>query len=315
MQRKINKKVILPVVLLLIISIILIAGYVGKSYVTGEMEAVIIPEIAETSGKIIEMRVELGQVVKEGDVLAVISSDKQEYTIEQLELNLKQAELKSKSAVANESGAISSAQSAYSNAKLAYQNASEAYEKRQQLYKAGAISENELEQAQLAVSTAEKGVTAGKAALESARAAYAQENSELSIDMTQNQLDEAKEAFEKCIIRASSDGTIITKSYNKGNIIAEGYNILEIAQSNKGLMTAYVPYDSISKIEYGKVLQVKYDGQSYDGRVVYVDVKKQYTPRDMQTAATRAKKNFKIKLELPSECKIKPGETAKIKLP
>lgn len=315
MQRKVNKKVVVPVILLLTIGIILIASYANKKYVTGEMEAVIVPEIAETSGKITEMRAELGQPVKAGDILAVISSDQQEYTIEQLELSLKQAELTGKSAAVNESSALSSAQSAYSSAQLAYRNAEDTYSKMQQLYTAGAVSEHELKQAEIARSAAEKGLSASKAALDSAGAAHAQEKSELGIDMTQKQLDEAKKALEKCIIRASVSGIVITKSYNEGNIVAAGYHILEIAQSNKGFMTAYIPEDRISKIEYGNVLPVKYEGKYYDGRIVYVDVKKQYAPKDMQTAATRAKKNFKIKLELPSECKIKPGETAKIKLP
>ena len=68
----------------------------------------------------------------------------------------------------------------------------------------------------------------------------------------------------------------------------------------------------ISSLEYGSPLTVRYNGGDYEAKICYIDVKTQYAPRDLQTEANRAKKSFKVKLELPEECAIRPGETAKV---
>ncbi len=62
-------------------------GRGGQHYI-GVVEATILSNTSEVSGKILEMPVELGQHVAKGDVIARIDSTDQEYAYEQLQLAL-----------------------------------------------------------------------------------------------------------------------------------------------------------------------------------------------------------------------------------
>ena len=46
----------------------------------------------------------------------------------------------------------------------------------------------------------------------------------------------------------------------------------------------------------------------------YIDVESVYTPKDMQTMANKNKKSIKVKLGLPEDCDLKPGEEVKVGL-
>ena len=230
MKKKVNKKAPVLIVVLLIVGILLYVNHESKGRVIGEMEAVIVPEITEVQGKIVEMRVEVGQQVKEGDILAVIDPAEQAYAVEQLELSLEQAILQSKSAVTGEGSALLSAQSAYNSARLSAQEAENSYEKAERLYAEGAISESERTQTQVAAAAAEKSLAAARGALNDAGAVFARENSELGIRALQSRLQQAREQLEKCTIRASCDGTVITRSCTAGNVVPAGSDLIEVAK-------------------------------------------------------------------------------------
>ena len=74
----------------------------------------------------------------------------------------------------------------------------------------------------------------------------------------------------------------------------------------------YVPEDDIYNIEYGQELTVNYGGETIKGKVTFIDAKVQYTPKDMQTSANKDKDSIKIKVLLPQESTLKPGEEAKV---
>lgn len=312
MHKKPDKKAIVLAALVLIIAAVAVYRFAGDDMLNAEAEATIVPQIAEVSGKLLEMNVEPGQQVKQGDVIAVIDSEGQEYTVAQLQYSLAQTKLQGSSAVEKEGSAITSAQSAYNSALLTAQNAADDYAKRKLLYAEGAISERDLDQAELALSQANKGLSAAKAALSDTKALYAGENAQLSVDKLQSQLDEAQKQLEKYTVKASCAGTVITRNYTAGNIVAAGYNLVEISRDAETYLVAYVPEDKMSGLKYGAPVTIKYNGKSYEGTIDYIDIKKQYTPRDLQSQAQSDKKSFKIKIALPEECALLPGETAKV---
>ncbi len=69
-----KKKLIPPVILIVIIALITIFYVKGSQNYTGVVEATILTNTSEVSGKILEMPVEIGQRVSKGDVIAKIDS-------------------------------------------------------------------------------------------------------------------------------------------------------------------------------------------------------------------------------------------------
>ena len=68
----------------------------------------------------------------------------------------------------------------------------------------------------------------------------------------------------------------------------------------------------MSEITLDDVLVVKGEGQTLKGIVKYIDVESVYTPKDMQSLANKNKKSIKVKLLLPKDSELKPGQEAKV---
>jgi len=51
------------------------------------------------------------------------------------------------------------------------------------------------------------------------------------------------------------------------------------------------------------------------GMICFIDVKAQYTPREMQSSANKNKESMKIKVSLTPETPLKVGERAEVIIP
>lgn len=295
----------------------LIYGLTVERY-TGVVEATILSHVSEVSGKILEMPVELGQQVSKGEVLAVIDSGDLEYGLEQLELTLEKKRL----ALSQDKGGTGSytqadtnymvAQSNYQSAASAYQKASQDYRNAQILYQEGAIAKDTLSQAKVIFDAASSALASAKAMMENAGSGDIVDGALLDIKILESQLKEKKEKLSKCKIRAEGAGTVITRSYLPGDVVSPGFNLVEIASSDKTYLVFYYPVEKINDLEYDDVLVVKGEGQTLKGIVKYIDVESVYTPKDMQSLANKNKKSIKVKLLLPKDSELKPGQEAKV---
>jgi len=311
-----NKAILL---LLLIVAIALFAFFYGRddqNYI-GEVEATLLSHTSEVSGKILEMPIELGAHVSKGDVIAKIDSTTQEYAYEQLQLTLEKKKLSladltvgSKESQAENSIAI--AQSNYNSAASSNQKAATDYNNALSLYNQGAISKDALDLAKVKADSAANAVTVAKAQLDNARSKSSSDSMSLDVAQTEIQLKEMKEDLDKFTIRAVSDGVVMSKSYVLGDMVSTGYNLADIASDSEKYFVFYLPIDDLNTIEYDQTFVVKGNGEKYEGAVKYIDVESEYTPKDMQTAANKNRESVKIKLLLPKDCPLKPGQEAEL---
>lgn len=315
-----KKKIIRLLVLIVVIA--LIAFFYGRNsqnYI-GEVEAMILSNTSEVSGKILEMPVELGQHVLKGDMIAKIDSTNQEYAYEQLQLTLEKKKLAlSELEVGTGSdsqaeNSISIAQSSYNSAASSSQKASLDYKNAQSLYNQGAISRDVLDLAKVKADSAANTLASAKAQLDIAKSRTAAGSAQLDIEQTESQLAEMKNTLDKYTILAVSDGVVMSKSYVLGDVVSPGYNLADIATDDGKYFVFYLPIDFLNSIGYDQTYMVKSDGNEYEAVVKYIDVESAYTPKDMQTTANKNKESVKIKLLLPKDCPLKPGEEAEIML-
>ncbi|HML35814.1 MAG TPA: HlyD family efflux transporter periplasmic adaptor subunit [Bacillota bacterium] len=315
-----KKKLIPP--LILIVIIVLAAAFYGRggqSY-TGVVEATLLSNTSEVSGKILEMPIELGQHVSKGDLLAKIDSTDQEYAYEQLRLALEKKKLALSEQDAGSGGSqaansVSIAQANYNSAASSSQKAALDYKNAQSLYSQGAITKDALDMAKVKYDSAASVLTAAKAQLDNAKNSAPQSSAQLDVQLTESQLAEMKNTLDKFSILAVSDGVIMSKSYLPGDIVAPGYDLADIAADGEKYFVFYLPVEYVNSLDYDQKLTVKDDAEnSYDAAVKYIDVKSEYTPKDMQTAANKNRESIKIELLLPEGCPLKPGQEAKVRL-
>ncbi len=314
-----HKKRIIPLfVLILILALIWFFWGKGAQTYSGVVEAAIISNISEVSGKIIEMPVELGQHVAKGDLIAKINDTDQKYAYEQLQLTLERkklalSELQLGAGDTQADNSVSIAQSSYNSAASASQKASLDYKNALALYNQGAISKDTLELAKVKADSAAGAVTAAKAQLDNARSKASEAGAQLEVQQIESQLQEMKENLAKFSLYAVNDGVIMSKSYVLGDMVAPGYNLADIAADGEKYFVFYLPIDYVHFIDYDQIYKVSAEGTEYDAAVRYIDVESEFTPKDMQTTANKNKESIKIKLLLPEDCLLKPGQEAEIR--
>lgn len=315
------KKLIKILLLFLIICIIVfltINNYNTSTAFTGTAEAAVYSYSAEISGKIVDMPFNLGESVKKGETLLTIDSRDQNYALQQLEINLKKAKL----ALSDSSLKLGSktsneyilASANYNSALATSTQAGKDYEDTLVLYEAGAVPEKELEKVKLQKESAEYATNAAKAKLDLVSSSAGSDTLALNISEMELQIDQAKSNLDKYTIAAGQDGVIISKSYAVGDTISAGQTLTEIGSSNEKYLTFYLPEEMRNKVDYGEEINFIYNGKNYLGQVSYIDLKKQYTPIDLQTTANKNKKSFKVKISIDKECPINPGEEATVNI-
>jgi HlyD family secretion protein len=76
----------------------------------------------------------------------------------------------------------------------------------------------------------------------------------------------------------------------------------------------YVPERKVVDMQYDDEIQVRVGGETFTCKIKYIDIKSQYTPRELQTSANKSKTSFKVKLLVPPDASLKPGMEVTVSL-
>ncbi|HEY2598229.1 MAG TPA: HlyD family efflux transporter periplasmic adaptor subunit [Candidatus Dormibacteraeota bacterium] len=234
---------------------------------------------ALTSGPVAEVRVVDTQAVKKGDVLVVLDDTDRRLELEQAASALAQAERKIRSYQANDTtlgGQISAREADLIHAKSELQRAQVEYERRKPLAGSGAVSGEE--------------VTSFKTALESAQAAYAQAQANLSsaqgahqandvlisgvtleqnpeVTATRQRLEQAQVALTRTVVRAPVDGVVTKRSIQVGQMVQSGTPLMTVVPVQQAYVSANFKEVQLGKVRVGQPAELKSD--LYGGKVVY----------------------------------------------
>jgi HlyD family secretion protein len=296
----------------------------------GRVETSIFPQYSEVAGKISKLPIELGQQVKVGDLIAEIDDSNEQYALEQLNATLAKKQAILAELMAGSSSAeikqgqnnVTLAQKALESARLTEERAKKEYANAQTLYEEGVIPKFDLDKAKYQADMADVALSVTVTQLDNAkqklvllREGARTEKIALAkadVQQTESQIRQTKANLEKYKIKAEAEGTIISKNYLLGNIVAPGYNLADIASENDKHLVAYLPVDYLSSISYGEELVIKNGENKYTGILTFMDLKSQYTPKDMQTSANKNKESIKIKVQLTGNSPLKVGERAEL---
>ncbi|MCL2833840.1 MAG: HlyD family efflux transporter periplasmic adaptor subunit [Treponema sp.] len=328
-----KKRIIaVPAVLAVIVIIILVWRYgPGDSIILrGEAEGTIYSQTAEAPGKIIEMTAGLGSRVESGEVIARLDDTDQRYALEQLEITLEKAQLALKillggakqEELQNARSDIDMAEANYRSAEAAYNQARDDVEPLNHLLDIGGIARNELDNAKLRQTMAAEALQAAAGQVQKAKEQLSLLSkgadsdtiamAEADIAEIESRIRQSKEMLDKYEIKSNRAGIIISLNYNAGSMVNPGYNIADISADGENYVVFYLPREYSPQITYGQFLTVRSGKNEYSAEVRYIDVKNQYTPKEMQTYAVKNKVSVKVKLLLPADAPIKAGDSVDV---
>lgn len=157
-------------------------------------------------------------------------------------------------------------------------------------------------------------LAASQAALEQAHRLYEQALAAVAQSEAQLALLDAQIA--KLTITAPSDGVILTRNIQPGEVVSPGAVAFTLAQLQDLTITVYVPQNRYGEISLGDAAEIHVDsfpGQTFSATVIQIAGQAEFTPRNVQTDEGRATTVYAIKLRLEdSGGKLKPGMPASV---
>lgn len=247
---------------------------------------------------------------------------------------------------------VSIAEEALNSAQINYDYILAQYNSTLNLYNEGSSSKKEVDNAKFKLDTAAKQLASAKYQLDStkqqllllqngpvsqeidkARANYDAANAQLELlqigttkqsidaaqadlDQTIAQLNQAQNTLNNFNITAMDDGIIISKNYELGDVVNVGSNIADIAVTSELYVLCYVPDQYLDKITYNQTLNVKTPTEVLAGRVSYIALKHEYTPKDKQSSSEDKHVSTKMKVAIKdAKGVLKPGMTANVEIP
>ena len=260
---KLNFKIIVPVVLLVVLAIVakkqgwigsntdaieVEIGYVHKRTVVESVTASgkIQPEVEvkmspEVSGEIIEVNVVDGQYVEEGTLLVKINPDLYE------------------SAITRSRAAVNSAKAGLAQSKASLIEANKLWDRNKVLFEKGAISQQEFDAAQRAITVAE----------------LQQESAQYNLQSAEANLDEAYKNLKRTSIVAPISGTVTQLNVELGERVVgtatmTGTEMLRIAELDTMEVLVEVNENDIVKLVVGDTALIELDaflGEKFEGVV------------------------------------------------
>ncbi|HEY4720262.1 MAG TPA: efflux RND transporter periplasmic adaptor subunit, partial [Anaerolineae bacterium] len=169
--------------------------------------------------------------------------------------------------------------------------------------------------------SAEAVVAQAQAALAGLRAGATQDQ----IDVTQAQVDVAQAGLEaaqlqlgKATLAAPSNGIIVARSVQTGELVAPGITALTLANLDQVTLTIYVPGNDLGRVALGQSIHVRVDAfadRIFPGTLVFISDKAEYTPRSVRTPSDRVKLVYGVKIKIANaDHALKPGMQAEAQL-
>jgi len=162
---------------------------------------------------------------------------------------------------------------------------------------------------------------AGAPAAEAAQARVSAARTQLSA--AEGQLGAARAALDvlevqraKLTLSAPSDGTILTRAVEPGEVVGPAATLLVLGRLDAPRITVYVPEDRVGEIAIGARADVAVDtfpDERFAATVAHVDSRAQFTPRNVQTGKGRRTTVFAVRLDVvdPRD-RLKPGMPADV---
>jgi HlyD family secretion protein len=239
----------------------------------------------EVSGRVLEVPVHRGQIVKAGDVLARLDDDLAVASREarQAELEAARADLALLHAGARRediAAAVADLEGAASNEALARKEA----ERRRALLRGGATTSAEAEKAESALEQAR----ARRASLQSRvallrRGARPEEiaRAEANVRNRGSALAEERERLSRYVLRAQGTGTILDVTVKPGEVAAPGTPAVMMADIGHPYADVFVPEGQLGALQVGSPAQAVVDAlrERFPAVVEYVSPETEFTPK------------------------------------
>ncbi len=270
---------------------------------SGTFEADEIIVSSEASGRIIQLDLDEGSQLKEGETVGYVDS---------LQLYLKRKQLQANIRAIDSRRPDIDRQVAATQQQIATAKTEKV--RIENLLKSNAANQKQLDDINAQIAVLQKQLDAQKSTLEISTKGISEDGSVLAVQIAQ--LDDQ---LQKCRITSPIDGTVLVKYAEAGEVTAQGKPLFKIANTGKMTLRAYVTADQLSKIKLGQSVKVRTDlgkdkSKEYNGIITWISDKSEFTPKTVQTRDERANLVYATKIAVKNDGYLKIGMYGSVKV-
>ena len=292
--------------------------------VSGNVEATEVHTAAEASGRIVDLRVDEGDRIETGAVIARLDTEDTMLQIARTRADratavaqLRLLEAGSRAEDIRQARAQVDATAADAEAVDAEVTASQLdLDRFQALLTANAGSVKQRDDAQARVDTAKARQRAGQDRVRSAREALARleagtrpeeiQTARARVAAADAQIAVLEKSERDAAVISPIAGIVTQKLVDAGEIVARGTPLVVITDLDHAWANLFVPEPMVPRVTIGQAATVLTDagGPGLEGKVTFVSPRAEFTPRNVQTAEERSKLVYRIKVTVDNSAGV-----------
>ncbi len=270
----------------------------SESDAFGNFEATEVLISSEANGKVIQLLVDEGQELNNGEVLAIVDTS---------QLSIKKSQLKASFAVAQSRIIQIEAQKEVLRAQkgVLMKDVSRVYN----MFRDKAATSKQVDDLQGQVHVMDKQLEGFDSQVGSV---YAE------LNVINTQLIEVNDQINRCTITMPSNGTILQKYIEQGEMASIGKPVVKVADLNKMYLRAFISGSQLPNVKIGQEVEVRFDmnedhNQSIKGSVSWISSNAEFTPKIIQTKEERVDLVYAIKVIIQNDGCVKIGMPGEVK--
>lgn len=297
----------------------------------------------DIQGRVKRLLVDEGETVKKGQLVAELEANSLEARVASLEAAIASIDAQIGQAsidvgltaknidasIAAAEAAVSSARARVARANAIRANATADHERAISLFDDNVISRHELDQLEMTLRTSDADVDAAEKDLARTQAnlrlALASKDTiglkqqqvralQASRRAAVGQLAEVRANLAECQIVAPTDGTILSRPVEIGDVVSPGSPVFAMVDMSRLYVKVYIPEPDIAKLKLGDPAEIFVDAfphRSFAARVSKIRDQAEFTPKNVETAEERLKLVFGVELMFVNPDRLlKPGMPA-----
>lgn len=278
-------------------------GKGNKAYdASGVFESTEVTVSAEGNGKIMSLDLQEGDRLEAGVVVGCIDT---------VQLYLSKIQLEASRRAVGSGRLNISRQIAALESQIAKQR--QELDRFTKLEQAGASNRKQVEDIQAQLDILERQLAAQKESLQNT-------NSNVSgqADALEAQMAQLEDRIRKCVITSPVNGTVLAKYSEAGELAVQGRALFKVADLESIRLRAYITADQLTNVKLGQAVKVYADQgtsgrKEYDGTLIWISDKAEFTPKTIQTRDERANLVYAVKIAVKNDGLIKLGMYGEVK--
>lgn len=272
----------------------------------------------KVQGRIVELSVEEGQWLEEGQVIARLEDEsfRQQAALEQATLRVRESEL-SLALAGTRRQEIEAAEQTLVDIEADLEQKKLDLERAQELYEKDAISAQDRDRAETEVKRAQASYQRAQERLDQAREGTRPEEiaiARANVRQARERLQLARVNLGYTELRAPRAGVVVVRQAELGEVVSPGTPVVTLADLENVWLRAYISETDLGRIRWGQAATLRtdtYPGKAYPGRISFIASKAEFTPKSVQTFKERVTLVYRIKIDVENpNHELKPGMPA-----